>query len=376
MVPLLHAMCLCSHQFHKDLPGSIRLLTSAGAHIDSTCVNPGGNTRTALMWACETTQCCSGPVEALLAAGADVNLASVTDGATAVALAAARVNPAAVRQLLRHGADPFVVKQRTSDATYHAAGMGSTQVLELLMNHNPAMFHSSTPLVGAADHGQLECAKWLLARGVQINAADHEGWTALHSAASSTDNSERMLELLLASGAAVNACNSGGDAPLHALASTTGSVPCARLLLAAGADTAHTNAAGAGALHAAMQLGNTELVQLLLKHNAAVLLNLRAPLSCQCCRLATPIAACRHPAVTKLLLAAGADVHIRSSTGNTCLHVAVLHNHSAPCVCLLIKAGADIAAVNAAGHTAAQIARNKGNELLAALLDRAAAQQK
>eukprot|EP00953_Heterococcus_sp_UTEX-ZZ885_P003067 2186-Heterococcus_DN1.PRE.2 len=77
----------------------------------------------------------------------------------------------------------------------------------------------------------------------------------------------------------------------------------------------------------------------------------------------------------KLLLAAGADVHVRSSTGNTCLHVAALHHLSMPVVCLLIKGGADIAAENDKGLTAAQIARTEGNELLATVLDRAAEQQ-
>jgi ankyrin repeat protein len=85
--------------------------------------------------------------------------------------------------------------------------------------------------------------------------------------------------------------------------------------------------------------------------------------------------ASKNPAVTKLLLKAGTDVHRTSSTGNTCLHVAAQHSHSVPAVCVLIKAGVDIAAVNDRGLTAAQIACTEGNELLAALLDRAAAQQ-
>jgi ankyrin repeat protein len=84
---------------------------------------------------------------------------------------------------------------------------------------------------------------------------------------------------------------------------------------------------------------------------------------------------CKGTSVTKTLLAAGADVHITSSTGNTCLHVAAQHSYSVPVVCLLIKAGADIAAVNDSGDTAAQIAREQSNELLAKLLDRAAVQQ-
>jgi ankyrin repeat protein len=55
----------------------------------------------------------------------------------------------------------------------------------------------------------------------------------------------------------------------------------------------------------------------------------------------------------KLLLAAGADVHVRSFLNDTCLHTAVRHKASAPMLCLLIQAGADLHAVNSIGKTAA-----------------------
>jgi ankyrin repeat protein len=375
MVPLLHAICLCTHQFHKDLAGSIELLVRAGAHIDSTCVNSFGNSRTALMWACETTQCCSHPVSALLAAGADISLASVTDGRTAISVATIRGNLNAARTLLQHDADPYVVDVHTRDAVFYAANAGSTELLEVLLAHNGSAKAGSTPpLLAAASEGFVECAELLLANGAQVNSADAAGWTALHAAANS--GSERIFRLLLAAGADVHACSNSGVTALHALANTSGSVPCARLLVAAGADATHTSPAGSdGALHAAVVAGHTELAQLLLQHGTAAQLNVLCPVNCECCRDATPFMTSRHPAVMKLLLAAGADVHVRSSTGNTCLHVAALHHLSMPVVCLLIKGGADITAENDKGLTAAQIARTEGNELLATVLDRAAEQQ-
>jgi ankyrin repeat protein len=66
-------------------------------------------------------------------------------------------------------------------------------------------------------------------------------------------------------------------------------------------------------------------------------------------------------------------MHVTSSTGNTCLHVAALHKRPASVVCLLIKAGVNLHAVNNEGRTAAQVAADCGNTLLAALLTRAAA---
>jgi uncharacterized protein len=314
----------------------------------------------------------------LLESGADVGLASVTDGYTAVSIAAERGNIEAVSLLLQYGADPFDVDEHGRDSVYRAAAVGSIELMQLLLKHGAPSADSISPLLAAATRGHVECAEWLLSNGAQINAADREGWTVLHVAAAKAD--ERMYELLLRHGADAHACTKHGEVPLHALASTSGSVPCARLLLTAGADAARTNGAGVGALHAAVQLNHTELVQLLLQHGAAVLLNARCPLGCICERcgdmpLVTPVMGCPHPAMTKLLLAAGSVVHMRSNTGNTCLHIAALHSYSVPVVCLLIKAGADIAAVNDYGDTAAQIARNNGNDLLAAVLDRAAAQQ-
>jgi ankyrin repeat protein len=63
----------------------------------------------------------------------------------------------------------------------------------------------------------------------------------------------------------------------------------------------------------------------------------------------TPLAACMQPAHVKLLLAAGADAHVISAAGNTCLHT------------------------NSEGKTAAQVATECGNTLTASLLIRAAA---
>jgi ankyrin repeat protein len=61
--------------------------------------------------------------------------------------------------------------------------------------------------------------------------------------------------------------------------------------------------------------------------------------------------------------------------GNTCLHVAARHIHKALVLSLLIKAGADLHAVNCSGKIAAQLAHDAGNVLIAQLLNRAAQEQ-
>jgi ankyrin repeat protein len=81
---------------------------------------------------------------------------------------------------------------------------------------------------------------------------------------------------------------------------------------------------------------------------------------------------CEQSAQLKLLLAAGADVHVTTDRGNTVLHVAAVHKFAAPVMCLLIKAGVDLHAENSDGKTAAQVGTDSGNTLAAALLTRAA----
>jgi ankyrin repeat protein len=77
-----------------------------------------------------------------------------------------------------------------------------------------------------------------------------------------------------------------------------------------------------------------------------------------------------------VILAVGADVRVTTNNGDTCLHVAARHNYKAPVICLLIKAGADLHAVNSSGKTAAQLAHDHGNVLIAQLLKRAAQQER
>jgi ankyrin repeat protein len=73
---------------------------------------------------------------------------------------------------------------------------------------------------------------------------------------------------------------------------------------------------------------------------------------------------CTEVVTLKLLLAAGADIHVTTDSGDTCLHKAVKHSYDAPVVCLLIKAGVDLHAVNLKGMTAAQLAHEQGNTLI------------
>src|SRR5437879_5125415 len=86
----------------------------------------------------------------------------------------------------------------------------------------------------AARTGNLEQLRSLLDRGVNVNAADARGGTALHDAAWAGEAG--IVSLLLSHGADVNARHSeAGSTPLH-YAITTNHLQVAELLIAQGAD--------------------------------------------------------------------------------------------------------------------------------------------
>eukprot|EP00953_Heterococcus_sp_UTEX-ZZ885_P037182 19119-Heterococcus_DN1.PRE.4 len=278
-------------------------------------------------------------LEYLLRNGLDVN-ATNGEVLTAVMIAAKRGNTAAVQMLLEHGASTLIAHSRGRNLLMIAVEAGQAGVVELLLR-----LHT-----------------------VDVNAASVDGHTALHIAASK--DCTAAAALLLQYGAAVNTTAVNGATPLL-LAAANASAEFVQLLLDAGALADVT--ANAYVVHAAVKNSKRpEVLQLLLKHSQAAVVLDNFALQCSCCGPRSAVMHCRQPAHMKLLLAAGADVHMTTVRGNTALHVAAAHKHPAPVLCLLIKAGVDLHAVNSGGKTAAQVAADTGNTLAAALLTRAA----
>jgi ankyrin repeat protein len=171
-----------------------------------------------------------------------------------------------------------------------------------------------------------------------------------------------------------------GETPLLT-AVVTGDVQCTQLLLNAGADVnTRCGVALPSTLRLAESVGFEDMI---FTTHHGVVTAVRADGAQQQLPAAlrdiiandmskTVLMAADTPAVVKVLLAAGADVHRTTDQGNTCLHTAAACNHPASVLCLLIKAGVTLHAVNRDGKTAAAVAHDKGNTLAAALLNRAA----
>jgi ankyrin repeat protein len=126
-----------------------------------------------------------------------------------------------------------------------------------------------SPVADAAMRGDGEAVRSLLRQGEDVNAAQADGMTALHWAASNGDT--ELARVLVYAGARVGASTrNGGYTPLH-LASRAGNAAVVRALLEAGSDpNVTTGAGGTTALHFAAGQGDSAAVAALLDHGAEI----------------------------------------------------------------------------------------------------------
>jgi len=128
---------------------------------------------------------------------------------------------------------------------------------------------ADAPVADAAMRRDAAKVRLLLKQGADVNAAQGDGMTALHWAASHGDVDEARM--LISAGARLDAVTRNGNyTPLH-LAAKGGNVPVVRALLGAGASaSAKTSSGGALPLHLAAAQGNPDVVAALLDKGAVV----------------------------------------------------------------------------------------------------------
>jgi ankyrin repeat protein len=191
-------------------------------------------------------------------------------------------------------------------------------------------------LADAAEQRDKASVRTLLQTGVDVNAVQVDGTTALHWAAYHDD--AEMAALLVRAGADVNAVNRYGVPPL-AQACTNGNAAIVKLLLEAGADANTTMKGGETVLMLAARAGNADVVKALLAHGANP--NARERLDQTALMWA---AAEAHTDVVRALIDAGADLNARLDSGFTPFFFAVREGHL-DTVQAFLAAGVDVNAM-------------------------------
>jgi ankyrin repeat protein len=158
-----------------------------------------------------------------------------------------------------------------------------------------------TRLADAAEEGNRDAVRTLIAQKADVNSAQGDGTTALHWAAYNDD--VEMAKLLVAAGASVKATTRVDSLTALFMAAKNGSAPMIEVLIKAGADADFADEHGTTPLMLAAASGSADAVRVLLDHGASV--NAREGAHGQ-----TPLmfaAALNRGAAVKVLLDRGAD---------------------------------------------------------------------
>lgn len=249
----------------------------------------------------------------------------------------------ATEYLLSLGAKTDVASNRLSPLL-RAVERDHYQIVRLLLDHGASSDgrdkEGRTALMSAAWRNHVDLAQLLIMRGADPNARDHRKRNVLHNLAADKECrygwGEEVVALLLRTECCIDGIDGRdelGRTPLH-WACATGNWRLAELLLTRSggpkADIDATELRGKTALHIATAHDRVELVQLLLKHDAAVN-------SCSDGGWTPLHNACDKgcEAIVKVLLRAGAHINSQLLNGITPLHLAAQGGHTEVVKCLL-----------------------------------------
>ncbi|KAM5214003.1 ankyrin repeat and KH domain-containing protein 1 isoform 8-T8 [Hipposideros larvatus] len=307
-------------------------------------------------------------VKLLLLHEANVNSQSTT-GNTALTYACAGGFVDIVKVLLNEGANIEDHNENGHTPLMEAASAGHVEVARVLLDHGAGInTHSNefkeSALTLACYKGHLDMVRFLLDAGADQEHKTDEMHTALMEAC--MDGHVEVARLLLDSGAQVNMPADSFESPLT-LAACGGHVELAALLIERGANLEEVNDEGYTPLMEAAREGHEEMVALLLAQganiNAQTEETQETALTLACCGgfsevadflikagadielgCSTPLMEASqegHLELVKYLLAAGANVHATTATGDTALTYACENGHT-DVADVLLQAGADL----------------------------------
>lgn len=333
----------------------VQILVEWGADMDLCSIHDSH--RTALMVAIEEDH--KSVAEWLITRGANIHVVD-SDGKTALHLAARLDCVQVIAQLLAKGA---VLNQQDKE--------GRTPLMTAVNNHHPRAARTlisagatltkpyglkEMELLFAVVSGDAESCRGLVRAGADKEIRDWDGDTPLLIAA--RIGSHAVCQILVKLGADLEARNKFGDTPL-VIAALHGQDAICQFLVSAGAHLEARDYMGRTPLLIAAECGRDVICQ--------ILLNAGADKDAQDCRGGTALRIATYWGMAKtaqLLINCGADVNIPADNGETCLMRAARTYHMDDIVILLLANGADLHVRNNKGKTALDVATDDAREIL------------
>lgn len=210
----------------------VKLLIAEKAQLNTRSISGG---RTALYHAAYHN--CADIVEALIKAGADVHLSSISSGWSPVH--AASNNARIMKLLLENGADVNVRAGGRATALYYATKWGVEKCVAEILQHKPLLnlliVGDTTVLSTAIDNGYLKIAESLLDAGEDPCHPETKATNALLLHRCVRNGYTDLLKRLLLYNFNVEHTDHGGRTALNCLSSAK-DIPALRLLLRRGAN--------------------------------------------------------------------------------------------------------------------------------------------
>ncbi|QIX02179.1 hypothetical protein AMS68_007696 [Peltaster fructicola] len=287
---------------------------------------------------------------ALLECGADLNARDV-HGYTALTLAISFGDVHCFKMLMQRSPSPGLLAEALWEAVLQWDTAALKGLLECGADANAVLEHPCmAPLLQSARSAfglRPECVELLFSYNADPQAADVDGWTALHHA--SYEGNLEAVRLLLDHESSVRARDKDRRTALI-LASSRECQDIVELLLSYNADPEAADADGCTALHHASRAGKVGCVRLLLDHGSSVRArNNRG----ETALLRTGYFG--NPYIAELLLSRGAQADAADNHGFTALHRAC-KGDDISLVRVLLDHGCDTMAQTLRGTTALMIA--------------------
>lgn len=307
-------------------------------------------------------------VELLLANGAKVNMVN-RDGYSPLSIAAKSNNQKLVEMLIDKGAD---VNSEGNRPLHSAVFAGNKRIVDTLLKHKDIDLsvednEELTLLHLAAFHGHWSIGRALINCGVLADAKNSKQITPL-SIAVFKDKKE-FVDMLLANGANVKDVNHlPKNASLLQVAIECGNPEIVRSLLNAGAVldiNAHENKSET-LLELAVVLANLDVVKVLFNHYTTINVNYAGIDNCTTLHTAARVGTLD---VLKYLIAKGADVNAKNTSGSKPIHIAAFSGHQ-KIVSFFLKHGMCIGDLGTAGRQVLHYAAEEGHEALVQYLVR------